>query len=74
MVHVQPVVCEVVASGTFAQVEGWAELLRQEGIQYVVRWSCDEHRIKRHDRAEVWVDGAEVDRARSAIRGTRDGR
>lgn len=74
VVHVQPVVSEVVVSGTFAQVEGWTELLRQEGIQYVVRWSSDEHRIKGHDRAEVWVDRAEVDRARSAIRGARDGR
>jgi hypothetical protein len=72
VVHVQPVVSEVVTSGTFAQIERWAELLRQSGIGYLVRWSCDEHRIKRHDRAELWVDRAEVDRARSAIRNAAD--
>lgn len=68
MLRVPPVVTEVVATGTFAQVERWAELLRHARVKYVVRWSCDEHKIKRHDRAEMWVDGAEVDRARSAIR------
>ena len=57
----------MVASGTFVQVERWAELLRLAGIVYLVRWYCDEHSTNRNDRAEMWVDGVEVDRARSAI-------
>jgi hypothetical protein len=70
--HFQPVISEVVATGTFAQVERWTELLRQARIQYEVRWSCDEHRPQRHERAELWVDHYEIERARSAIRGARD--
>jgi hypothetical protein len=70
--HVQPAVSKVVASGSFTQVERWAEILRSVGVEYLVRWSCDEHRVKRHNRAEMWVDGANVDQARSAIRDASD--
>jgi len=67
-----PIVSVVVASGTFVQIERWAEKLRAAEIQFLVRWSCDEHRINRHDRGELWVDRAEVDRARFAIRDAPD--
>jgi hypothetical protein len=72
MSRARSVVSEVVASGTFIQVERWAELLRQVGIVYEVRWSCNEHSTNRNDRAEMWVDRGEVDRARSAIRDASD--
>ena len=68
MPRARPVVSEVVATGTFDQVERWAELLRRSGIVYEVRWSCNEHSTNRNDRAEMWVSRGEVDRARSAIR------
>jgi hypothetical protein len=72
MSHAIAIVTEVVATGTFAQIERWTELLRQVGIVYEVRWSCGEHRPQRHDRAELWVENYKIERARSAIRGTLD--
>lgn len=69
---VPAVVTVVVASGSFAQVERWTELLRQIGIFYQVRWSCDENRPTRVNHAELWVDRFSVDHARSAIRGAGD--
>jgi hypothetical protein len=72
MPRARPVVTEAVASGTFAQVERWAALLKRAGIVYEVRWSCGEHSTNRNDRAEMWVDRVEVDRARSAIRDALD--
>ena len=66
------VAVEVVASGTLTQIERWGSLLRKAKIRFEVRRPCNEHRSSRRKHAEMWVDGADVDRARSAIRGASD--
>jgi hypothetical protein len=72
MSHAPAVETEAVASGSFAQIERWAELLRKAKVRFEVRCFCDEHRVNRLDRAELWVDRRDVDRARSCIRGAHD--
>ena len=68
MIHDMATAIEVVASGPFAQVERWGELLRKAKIKFEVRRLCDEHRPTRSNHAELWVDVYVVDRARSVIR------
>jgi len=58
----------VVASSNRTQVQRWAELLRQDRIQFEVRQFNDEHLPTRSKHAELWVDQDQVNRARSIIR------
>ena len=66
------VAVEVVASGTLTQIERWGRIT-PEG-QDSVRGQAALRRAQatRRNHAEMWVDGYEVDRARSAIRGAPD--
>lgn len=59
---------EVVASGSLKQIENWSKLLRGSTIVCEVRRFCDEHKVRRADRAELWVTRSVVDLARKVIR------
>ena len=50
-----------VAAGTNQQVRNWARQLRSVGVRYYMAESVA------GDRAELWVDRDEADRARSAV-------
>lgn len=64
----------LVASGTPAQVKRWTGLLRKASIQFaVIQCGCDDGSTP-FDHSEVWVERADVDKARSALRNTADDR
>ena len=57
-----------VASGTKAQILHWSKALSADSIEYfVVQPHCDMDPDSR-DYWELWVDGADVTRARAGVR------
>jgi hypothetical protein len=62
----------VVASGTRAKVQHWADLLRRARIRFEMRHFSDDHLPTRSTHAELWADQDKVDKARSIIRSADD--
>lgn len=61
-------IVEVVASGALETVQQWGGLLRKAEIAFELRQPCEDD-SKSWSYAELWVDHATTDRARSIIRG-----
>ena len=61
-------IVEVVASGAVEEVHRCGDLLRKAKIAFELRQPCEDG-SESHRHAELWVDRATTDRARSIIRG-----
>jgi hypothetical protein len=58
----------VVAAGTKAEIQRWSKALSADSIEYSLVQPCFASGSDSKDHWEVWVNGADVTRARANIR------